>query len=123
VTLLHLELDGGTGRVDYVDAGHGLGLLIEPGGAWKRLVSSGPPLGLVPGASWISSDVSLEPGSSLALLSDGLLDSFTGVDEAFDAVADAVERSSRAQESVDAILDLAETAEDDVTAVVLTRGR
>jgi CheY-like chemotaxis protein len=123
VTLLHLELEGGTGRVDYVDAGHGLGLLIEPGGAWKRLVSSGPPLGLIPGASWISSGVSLEPGSSLALISDGLLDSFAGVDEAFDAVADAVDRASGAQGSVDAILDLAEMAEDDVTAVVLTRGR
>jgi serine/threonine protein phosphatase PrpC len=67
--------------------------------------------------------VSLEPGSSLALISDGLLDSFAGVDEAFDAVADAVDRASGAQGSVDAILDLAEMAEDDVTAVVLTRGR
>jgi CheY-like chemotaxis protein len=121
ITLLHLELDGATGHVDYVDAGHGLGVLIDPEGQWERLVSGGPPLGLVSGAAWTSATVELEPGSSLAMMSDGLLDSFGGLDEALNAVSAVIHRSDGAQDAVDGVLGLAEVAEDDVTAVVLSR--
>ncbi|WP_415854447.1 PP2C family protein-serine/threonine phosphatase [Sinomonas sp. G460-2] len=121
ITLLYLQLDGTTGSVNYVDAGHGLGMLVHPGGSWERLVSGGPPLGLVPHATWSGGTLSMEPGSTVVMMSDGVLDSFGGLDEALGAVASVVEGADGAQDAVDRLLDLAHAAEDDVTAVVFSR--
>ncbi|NUP75696.1 MAG: SpoIIE family protein phosphatase [Sinomonas sp.] len=121
LTVLHLQLDGTTGRVDYVDAGHGLGILVHPNGTRGRLVTGGPPVGLLPGSEWSAHSLLMEPGSTVAVISDGVLDSFGGVDEAFDAVAAVVHRAAGAREAVDGILGLAGEAEDDVTAVVISR--
>ena len=121
ITLLHLQLDGATGHMDYVDAGHGLGMLVHPDGVWERLVSGGPPVGLLPGSAWSARDLTMEPGSTVAVMSDGLLDSFAGVEEALNAVAAVTQRSERMEEAVDQVLDLAREAEDDVTAVFVRR--
>ena len=121
ITLLHLRLDGTSGRVDYIDAGHGLGLLVHADGSWQRVVNGGPPLGLMPGAAWKAGALTIDPGDAMAVISDGVLDAFATLDEALDAVAAAITGSARAAEAVDAILQLAPDAEDDVTAVVLRR--
>jgi CheY-like chemotaxis protein len=121
ITLLHLQLDDSTGRVDYVDAGHGLGILVDPEGRWERLASGGPPLGLISGSVWEPGQAELRPGGAVAVVSDGLLESFESVEEAFDAVSAAVHRSDGAQDAVEGILLLADVDGDDVTAVVLRR--
>ncbi|MEA5456011.1 SpoIIE family protein phosphatase [Sinomonas sp. JGH33] len=121
ITLLYLQLDGATGAVDYVDAGHGLGMLVHPGGGWERLVTGGPPLGLVPESTWSGATLSMEPGSTVVVMSDGVLDSFGGLEEALSAVASVVQGAGGAQDAVDRLLDLAREAEDDVTAVVFSR--
>jgi serine phosphatase RsbU (regulator of sigma subunit) len=123
VTLMHWRLDGAAGEVDYVDAGHGLGILVHPDGLWERLGNSGPPLGLLPGADWRGETVWIPPGAALAAVSDGLLDAFDDAESALDAVASAVLAAGSAREAVDAVLALAGAAEDDVTAVVLRRDR
>jgi serine phosphatase RsbU (regulator of sigma subunit) len=121
VTLMHWRLDGMAGEVEYVDAGHGLGILVHPDGLWERLGSSGPPLGLLPGAQWRGETVLVPPGAQLVAVSDGLLDAFDAAEPALDAVASAVHAAGSAREAVDAVLALAVHAEDDVTAVVLRR--
>ena len=121
ITLLHLRLEGSTGRVDYIDAGHGLGLLVHADGTWERVVNGGPPLGLMPGAAWKAAALTIEPGSAMAMISDGVLDAFGTLDEALEAVAAAIGSSESSTDAVDAILRLAPDAEDDVTAVVLRR--
>ncbi|WP_077488069.1 SpoIIE family protein phosphatase [Sinomonas mesophila] len=121
ITLLHLRLQGATGRVDYIDAGHGLGMLVHADGSWERVVNGGPPLGLMPGAVWTGAVLTVEPGSAVAVISDGVLDAFETLDEALEAVASTIRGSERSADAVDAILQLAPDAEDDVTAVVLRR--
>ena len=121
ITLLHLRLEGSTGRVEYIDAGHGLGLLVHPDGTWERVVTGGPPLGLMPGAAWTADVLTIEPGSAMAMVSDGVLDAFAGLDEALEAVAAAIAGAETSAAGVEAILRLAPDVEDDVTAVVLRR--
>lgn len=121
ITLVYLQLDGATGAVAYVDAGHGLGILVDPDGGWERLVTGGPPLGLIPQSTWSGGTLSMVPGSTVVVMSDGLLDSFAGLDEALSAAASVVQGADGAQDAVDRLLDLAGEAEDDVTAVVFSR--
>ena len=121
LTLLHLRLDGPSGRVEYVDAGHGLGILVPPDGQWERVVNSGPPLGLLSGAVWAEHELELPRGGFFAMVSDGVLDTFPGLEEALGAVASAGMAAPDAQAAVAAILDLGDGAEDDLTAVVLRR--
>lgn len=122
VTLLHTRLDAATGEFTYVDAGHGLGLLIHPDGMWERLTTSGPPIGLLQGAEWTAHDSVLEPGGALVALSDGLLEAFPRVDEALNAAAAAVLEAPDADSAVRAIIDLDSTSQDDTTAIVVRRG-
>ena len=121
LTLLHVRLDGPSGRVTYVDAGHGLGILVQPEGPWERVVNSGPPLGLLPGAVWTEHELGLPPGGTVVMVSDGLLDPFPGMEEALGAVASAAAAAPDARSAVEAILALGDVAEDDLTAVVLRR--
>ncbi|GGG61186.1 hypothetical protein GCM10011374_25210 [Kocuria dechangensis] len=122
VTLFHARLDTARGTVDYVDAGHGLGLHVHAGGA-DRLPSGGPPVGAVPDTEWASGSLRLAPGDALVVVSDGLLDAFEDVEEAVRAVAAVVAEHPGSREACQAILDLvpSDAAADDVTAVLVRR--
>lgn len=123
VTLFHARLDAPSGVVNYVDAGHGLALHIAAAGTVHRLPSGGPPVGAWAGSAWPQSAVGLAPGDSLVVVSDGVLDVFDSVEQFADAVLAAAHGQVSAQSASDAIMALApaETAEDDVTVVVVRR--
>ena len=123
VTLFHARLDAASGKVSYVDAGHGLALHVQPSGPADRLPSAGPPVGAWPGTQWPQADLELAPGDSLVVVSDGVLDVFGTVEDFADAVQQATQSAGSAQEASTSILGLApaETAEDDVTVVVVRR--
>jgi serine/threonine protein phosphatase PrpC len=55
------------------------------------------------------------------VVSDGVLDSFAGLEDALQAVSETVRRAEEAKEVVNDVLAMAAAAEDDVTAVVLRR--
>lgn len=74
VTLFHARLDIATGAVRYVDAGHGLAVIVRKTGVVERLPSEGLPLGVLPDEKWVSHDVMLEDGETLVIASDGVLD-------------------------------------------------
>ncbi len=122
-TLFHARLDAASGKVSYVDAGHGLALHVRSGGTAHRLPSGGPPVGAWEGSQWPQSTLDLAPGDSLVVVSDGVLDVFGSVEDFTDAVRSAAQSGDSAQAASNAILALApaETAEDDVTVVVVRR--
>ncbi|WP_309123753.1 SpoIIE family protein phosphatase [Arthrobacter sp.] len=123
VTLLHGRLSTADGGVDLIDAGHGLALHISPDGSWRRLASGGVPLGTVPGWEWEVVRLTLGPGDSLAIISDGLLDIYNTLEEFAVAAAGTVAGADSARDACEKLLVLGEDprVEDDVTAVVVRR--
>lgn len=122
VTLFHARLDITTGAVRYVDAGHGLALIVRKTGVVERLSSEGLPLGVMPDEEWVSHDVMLEDGETLVIASDGVLDLIgdgTDIGPALEFVAqypDPVELCSRARALAEA-----GAALDDVTLVAIRK--
>lgn len=122
VTLFHARLNVTSGLVRYVDAGHGLSIVIRRNGEIERLSSDNPPLGVGINATWEEDSFVLNPGDTLISVSDGVLDLFDGTLTALNNVAEIARSSSSAQEIVDAIVTLAgRNASDDVTVLVLRR--
>lgn len=122
-TVFHARLDSASGKVRYVDAGHGLALHVTVNGTARRLPPAGPPVGAWPDATWTVAELLLDPGDSLVVVSDGVLDAFPSVEDLTEAVQRATSLHSRAEETCAALMQLApaESAEDDVTAVVIRR--
>jgi hypothetical protein len=125
VTLFHARLEAATGKFSYVDAGHGLTLLVHPDGSHRRLEGGDLPLGIALGDHRRSRhQATLEEGGALVTFSDGVLDLYNGSLASVDAVADIVRGSSSAQEIVDEIARLAHQdgqAADDITVVAIRR--
>ncbi|WP_416417547.1 PP2C family protein-serine/threonine phosphatase [Paenarthrobacter aromaticivorans] len=125
VTMFHGRLDSASGKLSYIDAGHGLGLHVPAEGAARRLVSAGPPVGIMDGQQWPAAELQLEPGDSLVIVSDGVLDAHDSLEEFVRNVEKAARSGGTSDDVCAALLELApaDTAEDDVTAVVVHRRR
>ena len=122
VTLFHARLDMDTGVVRYIDAGHGLSLLLRADGSSERLATSGLPLGAEVEQEWIEESVQLGYGDILVSVSDGVLDLFDGTLGALDKVAEIVRAAEGVQAAVDQIMSMAGlVATDDVTVIVVSR--
>jgi hypothetical protein len=111
------------GHLEYVDAGHGLALLIRPGARTRQLSSRDLPIGVVAGSLWNSHEARLEPGDTLIAVSDGVLDAFVDPMEGLRAAEQLVASAHSADEMADRILVASAHAPlaDDLTAVVIRR--
>jgi hypothetical protein len=111
------------GHLEYVDAGHGLALHLSPGSRTRQLTARDLPLGAQAGSIWTSHETRLEPGDTLIVVSDGVLDAFAEPLEALRAAEQLVATSQTADEMSDRILAAAAhaTLADDLTAVVVRR--
>jgi Stage II sporulation protein E (SpoIIE)/GAF domain len=111
------------GHLEYVDAGHGLAVLVRPGARTRQLSARDLPLGAQAGSVWTSHEARLEPGDTLIVVSDGVLEAFAEPLEALRAADQLVATSQTADEMVDRILGAAAHAPlaDDLTAVVVRR--
>jgi PAS domain S-box-containing protein len=78
VTVFQARLDLPTGRLRYVDAGHGHCAVRRADGELVHLATRSLPLGVALGAEFSEGEVRLEPGDSLLLYSDGLVETETG---------------------------------------------
>ncbi len=121
VTLFHARLEPATGTLRYVDAGHGYCMIARAGGRLTRLTGSSPPLGLGLGQPFAETTVTVEPGDTLLVHSDGLV-------ELGDATKDAHELMGTLGQAADAedavrrlVAGVAEQRTDDVTVLVLRR--
>ena len=122
VTLFHSRLDMDTGVVSYVDAGHGLSVVVRRNGAAERLATLDFPLGVDSEAQWHENSVTLSVGDTLISVSDGVLDLFDGTLDSLTRVEDIVRRAHTAQEVVDSLVAFTgRTQPDDVTIVVVRR--
>lgn len=123
-TLFHGHLSARSGRVDFVDAGHGLALHLRADGSDSILRSLDLPIGLHPsGSPRASSSLVLAPGDALLIASDGVLELWDST------LASLVElgRLFRGADGVEAFFDLirertaADDPGDDVTVLVIIR--
>jgi hypothetical protein len=111
------------GHLEYVDAGHGLAIIVPPDGPIRHLASNDLPLGADPDETWVSHVDRLEPGATLIVVSDGMLDVFPDPADAVRAGQELAATAATAAEMVDRILEVAAGApiSDDLTALVIRR--
>lgn len=64
-------------RITYVNAGHPAGLVVR-GDRIESLGAGGPPLGLLPGASYECGSIELQPGDLGVLVTDGVTEALEG---------------------------------------------
>jgi sigma-B regulation protein RsbU (phosphoserine phosphatase) len=74
VTAVYGILDPGRGRFAYVNCGHNPPMLLGSRGGRIALDAGGPALGMVAEAAFASGEVALEPGDTLVLYTDGVVD-------------------------------------------------
>jgi sigma-B regulation protein RsbU (phosphoserine phosphatase) len=60
--------------VQFANAGHNYPIVLPAAGGWRYLEEGGIPLGIVPGFEYGETSMSLEPGDSLLLYTDGITD-------------------------------------------------
>jgi phosphoserine phosphatase RsbU/P len=127
VTLFYSELDPGTRRLSYVNAGHVPPFVLGRDGQAKRLTEGGPVLGLLEDAEFEAGEWELQGGDVVAILSDGATEALSPGEEEF---GDArVLAALRPAASAKAVLDALFAAvhewvgvrgrSDDLTALIL----
>lgn len=131
ITLFFGVLDTDTNVLSYVNAGQNYPLVLRPGSAPQRLGPGGLPLGIVPGVVYRRGDVSMEPGSTLLIYSDGVTDLHdpTGAEFGLERLEELAPRLAAhpARKMVSGIIDAADrfgdedVDDDDLTLVVLRR--
>ena len=122
VTLFHGRLDMDSGEFTFIDAGHGLTIVMRVDGSVERLKSHSPPLGIDAETEWVPQVVCLEPGDTLIAMSDGVLDLYDGTLASLDSVAALAMLAGSAEEIVQAMRSRARgVAPDDVTVMVVRR--
>jgi PAS domain S-box-containing protein len=82
VTCLAALLDSRTGRLQYANAGHDPPYVRHASGV-SKLRATGMPLGLMPGMSYEQKEITLQPGESILLYSDGLVEAHSPQREMF----------------------------------------
>jgi serine phosphatase RsbU (regulator of sigma subunit)/HPt (histidine-containing phosphotransfer) domain-containing protein len=72
VTVFHGQLDLVTGRLRYVDAGHGYAIVCRANGTMEALPAEGLPIGVLDEEVYVEGEVTIEPGDVVIIYSDGL---------------------------------------------------
>ena len=83
VTCFYAILDPKSGSLSYANAGHDLPYVRRSDGGCEELRARGMPLGLMPQMSYEEKEVTLEPGDSTLLYSDGLVEAHNPKGEMF----------------------------------------
>jgi PAS domain S-box-containing protein len=123
-TVVHLALDPARGRAEYVRAGHPPPLVRDPSGAVRQLEDRGsPPLGVFHDVRFRSDELTLEPGSTILLYTDGLIERpGEGITVGLERLKAAFAACrGGAEETVEGVIDRlgAPTLADDVAVVAL----
>jgi sigma-B regulation protein RsbU (phosphoserine phosphatase) len=92
VTLFYAELDPETRRLLYVNAGHVPPYHVARDGTVSRLLEGGPAVGLLDGASYEAGEVTVQPGETVAVVTDGVTEAVSPDDREFgdDRVCEAL---------------------------------
>lgn len=122
VTMWVGRIDPADGRLDYIDVGHGLAVLVTPDRV-TRLAMDYMPFGTPVEQDWKQATVHMAPGDMLVVVSDGVFDVFGSVEAATARIPDLLAQARTCTQIVDTIVDYASThgTTDDVTALVVRR--
>src|SRR5215213_31692 len=129
VTCLYGVLDPGTGHLRFANAGHDL-TYVKPADGVVELRARGMPLGLMPGMDYEEKEATLEPGDSVLLHSDGVVEAHDPERDmfGFPRLKETMARGVGGQELIDRVLGDLEAftgsdaeQEDDITMVTLQR--
>jgi serine phosphatase RsbU (regulator of sigma subunit) len=122
-TLFHCLFDAATGELNYIDAGHGHARLVRHSGGQELLTQRGAPIGLLPEVSFVPGKVILNPGDTLVVYSDGLLDLRPDLATRDIPLPLEARRAAHAQEMVDILAagSGGQDLPDDVTVLALRR--
>lgn len=123
VTLFHCTFDARTGDLAFVDAGHGHARVLRGDRGLESLEQRSAPVGMFPDTQFLTGRVTLNPGDSLIVFSDGLLELRPDLAVKDVQLAADVRRASSAQEMVDLLARGARerVLADDVTVLALRR--
>jgi phosphoserine phosphatase RsbU/P len=123
VTVFHCTFDPRTGSLEYVDAGHGHARLLRGATRQELLPQRSAPIGIFPDTNFVGGSVALNPGDSLVVFSDGLLDLRPDLATKDVPLPYEARRAATAQEMVDVLAQGARNRDlfDDVTIVALKR--
>jgi len=123
VTVFQCSFDPKTGELRYVDAGHGHARILRGAGGQELMPERSAPIGIFPDSRYLVGTVTLEPGDTLVVFSDGLLDLRPDLATRDVLLPYEARRAATAQEMVDILADGARDRElfDDVTIVALRR--
>jgi serine phosphatase RsbU (regulator of sigma subunit)/anti-sigma regulatory factor (Ser/Thr protein kinase) len=129
VTCLYSVLDPDSGLLRFANAGHDLPYVQTTDGVIE-LRARGMPLGLMPGMAYEEKEATLEPGDSVLLHSDGVLEAHDPERDMFGAprLKETMGRGPGGQEMIDYVLSSLAAftgpdaeQEDDITMVMLQR--
>lgn len=123
-TAVHLTVDTETGEAAVRSAGHPPAHVRRAGGEWVASAARGPVLGLRPDPQYVPDVLTLQPGDTVALLSDGLVDErgenpAGGLTEAVDAWAEG--RQPAVEDSL--LAAVTPSTSDDQALVLVRRDR
>ena len=82
-TAVLAEYDPATRRLTYVNAGHNAPVVRRANATTERLESGGLPLGITPEATFPSAEIQLQPGDTLVLFTDGVVEAFNSAGQEF----------------------------------------
>jgi len=130
-TVFLAELDGPTGSMEYVNAGHNAPILGRASGSFERLAVGGLPLGIEGAAEYRSGRVTLDGGDLLVVFTDGLVEAVNRLGAEYGEERLLARLRSAPGGSADAVLEalmtdvnrfVGETPQhDDITCLVLRR--
>ena len=73
-----------SGRLEFINAGHPPPLILRRGEIAEPFLETSFPVGLIPGAEYAASSVTLDPGDTLVLFSDGVTEAMDPDEEMFE---------------------------------------
>jgi hypothetical protein len=122
-TMFTARLRPSQGHLEYVDAGHGLALLVSADGEMEQLASLDLPLGSDLDTSWHSRETRIDPCDTLIVVSDGLLDIYPEPEQVLEAARGLAASDRTAEEMCDRIMQasIGHEIDDDLTALVIRR--
>jgi len=131
-TMVLLILDPQTGQIELANAGHLPPIHLLDQHAWQQNQASGPPVGIISSAHYDCEIITLEPGETLLLYSDGVPDACNENQEMV-GMDRLLTWMKGAPDNADACIDTIKAAinhfvgnapqSDDVTLLALTRQR
>jgi sigma-B regulation protein RsbU (phosphoserine phosphatase) len=123
VTVFHSVYQPRTGELRYVDAGHGHARLVRGMAGQETLPLRSAPIGIFPDTQFAVGSVTLNPGDTLVVFSDGLLDLRPDLATKEVQLPYEARRAGTAQELVDILASGSKNRvlADDVTVLALRR--